>query len=86
LRDWRAACRKFIVSLLWSARRVSHEHSHTSHEHHGHKSPGKRRIHHDWRFWAVIAMLVGMAIYVMTMDEAIAPGVQPGQEVPAAAE
>lgn len=63
---------------------MSHEHSHSAHEHHRHSPADKRRIHHDWRFWAVIAMLVGMAIYVLTMDEAIAPGVPPGQEVPAA--
>jgi hypothetical protein len=61
---------------------MSHEHS--NHEHHRHPPAGQRRIHRDWRFWAVIAMLVGMAIYVMTMDEAVAPGVKPGQEVPAA--
>jgi hypothetical protein len=32
----------------------------------------------------VIAMLIGMGIYVATMDESIAPGVAPGPEVPAA--
>jgi len=63
---------------------MSHEHSHSGHDHHDHPSKGKRPIHHDWRFWAVIAMLVGMAIYVMSMDEAVAPGVKPAQEVPAA--
>jgi hypothetical protein len=34
----------------------------------------------------VIAMLVGMGIYVISMDEAAPPGGQPGQPVPAAAE
>ena len=67
-----------------SARRMSH-HQHSDHEHHSHQAPKKWRIHHDWRFWAVIVMLVGMGIYVATMDEAIAPGMKPGPEVPAAA-
>ncbi len=62
---------------------MSHEHSHSGHEHHG-QPQKKRPIHHDWRFWAVIAMLVGIVIYIMTLDEAVAPGVKPGQEVPAA--
>jgi hypothetical protein len=64
---------------------MSHEHSHTDHEHHGQPPSKKRPIHHDWRFWvAVLAMLGGMAIYVMSMDEAIQPGGKAGQEVPAA--
>ncbi len=51
-----------------------------SHEH-GKKSSSK--IHHDWRFWAVILMLVAIGIYVLTLDESIAPGGD-GQTVPAA--
>jgi hypothetical protein len=62
---------------------MSH-HQHSNHEHHAHQTSKKRPIHYDWRFWAVIAMLAGIGIYVATMDEAIAPGVKPGQEVPAA--
>ena len=64
---------------------MSHEHKHSNHEHHGNQPSQRQRIHHDWRFWAVIAMLVGMAIYIVTMDEAVAPGIEPGAEVPAAA-
>lgn len=51
----------------------SHLHSHP----HG-TEPGKsndRKLHRDWRVWlGVILMLAAMAIYVLTMDEAIVPG------------
>ena len=49
----------------------SHEHGHT-HEH------GKKRpIHRDWRLWAgVVLALVGMAVYVLSDNEALQPGGQ----------
>ncbi len=51
----------------------SHLHSHP----HG-TEPGKshdRKLHRDWRVWlGVILMLIAMAVYVLTMDEAIVPG------------
>jgi len=52
-----------------------------------HNHPAKRGIHRDWRLWAVvIVMLAAMGIYLATMDEAVAPGVKSGPEVPAAAQ
>jgi len=34
-----------------------------------------RKLHRDWRIWlAVVLMLGAMAIYLLTMDEAIVPG------------
>ncbi|MCI0335740.1 MAG: hypothetical protein L0228_21240 [Planctomycetes bacterium] len=60
------------------------EHSHKK-DHHEHQAP-KKKIHHDWRFWAVIAMLAAMGIYIATLDEAVEPGGQIQQEVPADAE
>lgn len=64
---------------------MSHEHSHSGHEHHGHQTHKKRPIHHDWRLWAVVLlMLAAMGIYLATVDEAVVPGVKPGPEVPAA--
>jgi hypothetical protein len=62
-----------------------HEHTHDKGHHHEHHAP-KKKIHHDWRFWAVILMLVGMGIYVMSMNEAFWPGEPMQQEVPADAE
>ena len=57
-------------------------HQHSDHEHH-HQTPRKRPIHHDWRFWAAVLLMLGaMVIYVMTMNEAIGPGGK-GQPVPA---
>jgi hypothetical protein len=61
------------------------EHSHGKDHQREHHAP-KKGIHHDWRFWAAIVMLVAMGIYVATMDEAIGPDGQVNQEVPADAE
>ena len=51
----------------------SHLHSHPPGS-----EPGKsndRKLHRDWRVWlGVILMLIAMAVYVLTMDEAIVPG------------
>ena len=61
------------------------EHSHHHHQPE-HSSPNKP-LHRDWRFWtAVILMLAAMGMYVVTMDEALGPGNQAGEEVPAMAE
>jgi hypothetical protein len=60
-----------------------HEHSHDIHKSNDRPNKG---LHRDWRFWAVILMLVGMVIYVVTLDEALGPGNQAGEEVPAMAE
>jgi hypothetical protein len=61
------------------------EQSHGKDHHHEHQAP-RKGIHRDWRFWAAIVMLVAMGIYVATMDEAIGPGGEVNQEVPADAE
>ena len=60
---------------------MSHQHNHMGKGREEH-APGKdprqraRNLHRDWRFWlGVILMLVAMAIYVLTMDEAGVPGV-----------
>jgi hypothetical protein len=63
--------------------------SHKDHSHHNqHKTTvPKKGFHRDWRFWvAVILMLGAMGMYVATMDEALGPGQQAGEEVPAMAE
>jgi hypothetical protein len=57
---------------------MSHHHDHKGLEEHMHGDPPRRQsrqLHRDWRIWvAVILMLVCMAIYLLTMDEAIVPG------------
>lgn len=63
-----------------------HEHSHGKDHHHEHQAP-KSGIHHTWWFWvAVVAMLVGMLMYVASDDESLGPGGEVNQEVPADAE
>jgi hypothetical protein len=63
---------------------MSHQHSHSDHEH-GRNEPGRTRpIHHSLLFWAaVLFMLTGMIVYVLTKNESIGPGTN-GQPVPAA--
>ena len=62
------------------------EHSH-QHDHHHAEHSAKKGVHHSPWFWvAVVLMLAGMFMYVATMDEALGPGPQTGEEVPAAAE
>jgi hypothetical protein len=47
----------------------------------------KKLIHHDWRFWTAIALMVlAMAAYVLSFDESLRPGGVDEPEVPMAAE
>ena len=62
-----------------------HDHSH-GHGHHGHAHshdqghshgtpPSKSGLHKDWRLWVVVGlMLLGMVIYILTLDESLRPG------------
>ncbi len=58
-----------------------HDHDHSRKSSSSHQGATKRGPHRDWRFWTVIVMLVGIGIYILTLDEAVGPG---GMEVPAA--
>jgi hypothetical protein len=66
--------------------------SHNEHPHHGQQNhqthpQQTRKLHHDWRFWvAVVLMLAAMGAYVMTDDESLQPGGGEGPPMPAAAE
>ena len=40
---------------------------------HDHHSPGWKP-YRDWRVWAVVLMLIAMAVYVLTMNESLWPG------------
>lgn len=46
---------------------------------HAHRKKS-RSFHKDWRTWtAVVLMLAAMAAYVLTMDESIAPEMEPAE-------
>lgn len=60
----------------------NHDHKHSNSHNHQKASSGSG-IHRDWRFWGVIAMLVAIVLYVMTMDESLEPAGD-GEQVPAA--
>jgi hypothetical protein len=66
---------------------MSQQHSHKGleeHQHGEHCQHGKKKLHRDWRMWAIVGlMLVAMAIYLLTLDERIAPGAVPAGNPPA---
>ncbi len=52
-----------------------------------HQVKKSKLIHHDWRFWtAIVLMLLAISAYVLTLDEAVRPGGVEQPEVPAMAE
>ena len=60
-----------------------HEHQHGhDHDHHHHQHQ-KKGLHKDWRAWLVVGlMLVAMAIYVLSDNEALRPAVEPAPRCP----
>jgi hypothetical protein len=59
----------------------THEHS-TRNENrlHNEHPPYWKRMHHDWRFWfAVVLMLAAMAMYVLSDNELLGPRGRPQQ-------
>jgi Co/Zn/Cd efflux system component len=61
-----------------------HDHSHKEHQHEHH--PPRKSLAKRVFVVAVVLMLVAMVVYVVTVDEAVEPGGQINQEVPADAE
>ncbi len=62
----------------------SHLHNHP-HNHPHHHGPWWKRLHRDWRAWAVVLlMLAAMAAYVLSSNEALRPGGGRQQPMPAA--
>jgi len=58
------------------------QHEHGQAGHHGHVTHKRRPLHHDWRVWVgVVLMLAAMAMYVLSLDEQLGPA---GERVPAA--
>jgi len=44
------------------------------HAGHGHDGPRKKPFHKDWRLWVVVAlMLLGIIVYILTLDESVRP-------------
>jgi hypothetical protein len=49
-------------------------HPHHRHQGHSHEPRKKGPVHKDWRLWfAVVMMLLAMAVYVLSDDESITP-------------
>ncbi|MEM8681566.1 MAG: hypothetical protein AAGF97_19645 [Planctomycetota bacterium] len=70
---------------------MSHSKKHPDHhgDHHHGADGGKKKklIHHDWRFWtAIVLMLIAMAVYVISFDESLRPGDVEEEPVPMMAE
>jgi len=41
----------------------------------GHGKSHERKLHRDWRLWAIVILMLGcMAIYLLTLDESVVPG------------
>ncbi|WP_437206361.1 hypothetical protein [Planctomicrobium sp. SH664] len=61
-----------------------HGHHHSDHGHSSHPAPqgkGKSKLF----ILAIVLMLIGMVVYVMSMDEEVQPGGKIEEEMPAAA-
>ena len=57
---------------------------HSEHSHHSEKKSPWKGLHHDWRVWLALGlMLAAMGIYVLTLDDSIQPGSAAGNAAPA---
>jgi hypothetical protein len=66
-----------------------HGHGHDKHNHGAaaHSAPWYTTVHRNWVFWVAVAlMLVGMVVYVMSLDEGLQPDGAVQQPVPEAAD
>jgi ABC-type Zn2+ transport system substrate-binding protein/surface adhesin len=69
---------------MTSGHNQTHEREHQDDRHH-HHGPAWKRLHRDWRTWAVVAvMLIAIAAYVLTNSESWQPGGRIRQPMPAA--
>jgi hypothetical protein len=67
-----------------------HAKDHHGNNHHAAEhDPAKEKtlIHHDWRFWtAIVLMLLAISAYVLSFDESLLPGEVDEPVVPMVAE
>ena len=55
-----------------------------SERHREHELSRRTAIHKDWRTWvAVIVMLGTVGVYVLTLDDSVDAGAEPGIDAPA---
>lgn len=48
------------------------QHDHDKHDHS--HAPARKGVHKDWRVWVIVGlMLLGMLIYILTLDESLQP-------------
>jgi hypothetical protein len=61
------------------------KHHHHPHEGHGSGKPGRKPIHHDWRYYAA-AMLIMLALvlYLLSGDLSMQPTIMNTQAAPSA--
>ncbi|TWU45883.1 hypothetical protein Q31b_10590 [Novipirellula aureliae] len=60
-----------------------HDHQNAEHV----RSVKSKKIHHDWRFWtAIVLMLLAMVGYVLSLDESVRPDGAADLEVPMTAD
>lgn len=52
---------------------TKHQHKHHESGNHKNRHAAARRLHKNWRTWAVILMLAAMVVYVLTVDESLRP-------------
>jgi len=61
----------------------THDHQHPHGESTNRHRPTGQGLHKDWRAWLVVLlMLAAMAVYLLTIDESLRPGVSPEQVSP----
>ena len=50
----------------------SQSHDYSKH-HHGEKEAHGRKLHRDWRVWALLLMLGAIVMYVLSLDDSVIP-------------
>jgi hypothetical protein len=51
----------------------SQSHDHSKHHHGGKGESRGRKLHKDWRVWALLLMLAAIVMYVLSLDDSVIP-------------